>query len=267
MPGIIDFHAHAFPDKVAAGAVPALAAAGKVTPCLDGRIDSLLTDMARVGIEKSVLCSIATKPGQFEAILAWSKKIRSERIIPFPSFHPENPEASLNINRIRAEGFKGIKMHPYYQNFILDDERMFPLYEKISAAGLILVMHTGFDIGFPRELICDPPRIVRVIEKFPELKLVATHLGAWDMWTEVRNLLLGRPLYLDISFSLQFLAKEEARRMILAHPPERILFGTDSPWICQDEVIRQFRTLELEPELEERIFRRNALALLAIPSE
>ncbi|MCK4837705.1 MAG: amidohydrolase family protein [Desulfobulbaceae bacterium] len=262
MVGIIDFHAHAFPDKVAAGAVPALAEAGNVTPCLDGRIDSLLADMDRVGIEKSVLCSIATKPGQFEAILAWSQAIRSERIIPFPSFHPENPKALENIRIIKEHGFKGIKMHPYYQNFILDDERMFPLYERISEAGLILVMHTGFDIGFPRERICDPPRIVRVIEKFPELKLVATHMGAWDMWDEVQDLLIGRPLYLDISFSLQFLPKEKARQMILAHPVERILFGTDSPWICQDEVIRQFQALELGKELEERIFRINALDLL-----
>ena len=145
MVGIIDFHAHAFPDKVAAGAVPALAAAGNVSPCLDGRIASLLADMDRVGIEKSVLCSIATKPGQFEAILAWSQAIRSERIIPFPSFHPENPNALENIRIIKENGFKGIKMHPYYQNFILDDERMFPLYEQISEAGLILVMHTGFN--------------------------------------------------------------------------------------------------------------------------
>jgi predicted TIM-barrel fold metal-dependent hydrolase len=262
MPGIIDFHVHAFPDKVAAGAVPALAAAGKVTPCLDGRIVSLLADMDRVGIASAVLGSIATKPGQFDAILAWSQEIRSARIIPFPSFHPANPRAREQIGAIKAAGFKGIKMHPYYQNFVLDEARMYPFYEQISAAGLILVMHTGLDIGFPRERICDPPRIVRVIEQFPELKLVATHLGAWAMWDEVRDQLLGRPLYLDISFSLQFLAPAEARRMILAHPPELILFGTDSPWICQAEVLRQFRALELEPELAEKILRLNGLALL-----
>ena len=262
MLGIIDFHAHAFPDKVAAGAVPALAKAGNVTACLDGRIDSLLTDMDRVGIDQSVLCSIATKPGQFKSILAWSKDIRSERIIPLPSFHPENPEALENIKIIKDEGFKGIKMHPYYQNFILDEERMLPLYELISEVGLILVMHTGFDIGFPRERICDPARISRVIKKFPQLKLVATHMGAWDMWDEVREMLIGQPLYMDISFSLQFLSRADARQMIMAHPNDRILFGTDSPWICQEEVIKQFRALELPPELEERIFSTNASTLL-----
>lgn len=262
MPQIIDFHAHAFPDPVAAAAVPALAEKGQVNPCLDGRIDSLLAAMDQAGVEKSVLCSIATRPGQFESILSWSKAVRSERIIPFPSFHPESPEAMLQIRTIAAEGFKGIKMHPYYQNFSIDEERLLPFYEAMSMAGLVLVMHTGFDIGFPRERIAGPDRIARVLDRFPELKFVATHLGAWEMWDEVEELLTGRRVYMDISFSLQYLEREAARRLILAHPADRILFGSDSPWACQEEVVRLLKSLDLGGELEKRIFRGNALELL-----
>jgi len=264
MSGIIDFHAHAFPDKIAETAVPALAAKGKVTPCLDGRIDSLLASMDQSGVNKSVLCSIATRPGQFGSILAWSKDIRSERIVPFPSFHPENPKALENISIIRKEGFKGVKLHPYYQDFMVDEERMFPFYEEITFNNLVLVMHTGFDIGFPRDDIAGPSRIRRVIERFPELKMIATHMGAWEMWEEVGELLLGRQLYIDISFSLQYLGREAAREMILSHPPDRVLFGTDSPWACQDEVAEMLRALELGEEMERKIFRDNALKLLNI---
>lgn len=264
MPEIIDFHAHAFPDAIAAEAVPALAKKGKVTPCLDGRVDSLLASMDRAGVAKSVLCSIATRPGQFDSILAWSKAIRSERIVPFPSFHPENPKALENIQVIAAEGFQGIKLHPYYQNFRIDEERLFPFYEAMSAAGLVLVMHTGFDIGFPREDIAGPARIRQVIDRFPELKFVATHLGAWEMWEQVRELLTGRRVYMDISFSLQYLARAEAREMLLAHPPDRLLFGSDSPWACQEEVAAMLSALDLGPALEGRIFSDNALELLGI---
>ncbi len=262
MPGIIDFHAHAFPDQVAAAAVPALAAKGNVNPCLDGRIDSLLAAMDQAGVEKSVLCSIATRPGQFASILAWSQAIRSARIVPFPSSHPASPQALEEIRAIREAGFKGIKLHPYYQEFSIDEERLFPFYEAIGDAGLILVMHTGYDIGFPREDIAGPARIARVLDRFPALKFVATHLGAWEMWEEVRQHLCGRRLYMDISFSLQYLPVEEARRMILAHPADRILFGSDSPWACQEEVAGMLHALALPPELEERIRRGNALALL-----
>ena len=45
MQGIIDFHAHAFPDQVAESAIPYLEEEGNVKAMHDGRIDSLLTLM------------------------------------------------------------------------------------------------------------------------------------------------------------------------------------------------------------------------------
>ncbi len=262
---IIDFHTHAFPDKVAANAIPALEKIGNVKASLDGRVASLLSSMVGAGVEKSVLCLIATRPGQFASILAWAKEIRSERVIPFPSFHPDDPEAVANINHIADAGFRGIKMHPYYQGFLLDEERMLALYEKIRDRGLVLVMHTGFDIGFPRQRVADPARVLKVLERVPDLKLVTTHLGGWDMWDEVEALLLGRPIYMDISYSLDFLEPERARRILLRHPQEYLLFGTDSPWAEQRSVVAQVKGLALGAEREEALFSRNAMALLGLP--
>jgi hypothetical protein len=64
MQGIIDFHAHAFPDEVAASAIPYLEEEGDVKAIHDGRVFSLLNLMDRDSVEKSVICSIATKPSQ-----------------------------------------------------------------------------------------------------------------------------------------------------------------------------------------------------------
>jgi len=263
MTQIIDFHTHAFPDPVAARAIPALEEAGHVSACLDGRIESLLASMNQAGIGKSVICSIATRPEQFASILSWSEAIRSERIIPFPSFHPEAPDGLEQISAIRAAGFLGIKMHPYYQNFVLDEERMWPLYERIAADGLILVMHTGFDIGFPRERIADPLKIVAVVERVPKLKFIATHFGAWDLWDEVEELLIGREVYLDLSYALHLLPRDRARAMALAHPEDYLLFGSDSPWAGQREVLAQLAALGLDAGLEEKILGGNAARLLA----
>ena len=262
MQGIIDFHAHAFPDQVAASAIPYLEEEGGVKAMHDGRIASLLNLMDMEGVEQSVICCIATRPSQFETILGWSKQIRTERIIPFPSFHPDDPEMLLHIEQIKAEGFKGIKMHPYYQNFFLDAEKMFPAYEKISEQNLILVMHTGFDIAFPRIRRCDPKQILTVLTRFPDLKMVTTHLGAWQQWAEVEEMLAGRKIYMDISCSLDQIDPETARRMILRHPKEYILFGTDSPWSGPQETYKHLKALELGDEREELIMRKNGLALL-----
>ncbi len=262
MTGIIDFHAHAFPDVLAEKAMKALEEEGGVKAHLDGRISSLLRSMDRNGVERSVICSIATRPPQFDAILSWSKEIRSDRIVPFPSLHPGDSRFADHIARIRDEGFKGIKFHPYYQDFDVDDERVFPIYERIVEQNLIVLMHTGFDFAFEKVRRADPLKILKVVERFPDLKLVTSHLGAWDDWKEVERHLVGRNIYMEISFSLEYLDRETARKIILNHPKGHVFFGTDSPWTDQGRTLELVRSLGLGKEREELILRENALKLL-----
>jgi predicted TIM-barrel fold metal-dependent hydrolase len=263
MSGIVDFHTHAFPDPLAERAIKTLEEEGGIKAYLDGRVSSLLSSMDTYGIEKSVVCSIATRPSQFEPILKWCKEIQSERIIPFPSFHPEDPNFRERITEIKGEGFKGIKFHPYYQDFSLDEGRLFPVYEEISRANLVVVVHTGFDIAFPRIQKADPLKIAEVKKRLPELKLVTTHLGSWEQWKEVEELLIGKPVFMEISCSLESLEKERARQIILNHPSEYVLFGTDSPWTGQGETLALLQNLELGAEVENRILRENAANLLS----
>ena len=210
-----------------------LAEAPGIKAYLDGTIADLLRSMDKAGIEKSVVCCIATKPDQFEPILRWCTAIRSDRLIPFPSVHPADPACVDGIRRIRAEGFPGIKLHPFYQDFFADEDRMFDFYEEVVRQDLLLVMHTGYDIAFPRIRRADPQKLLGIAETFPELKLVTTHLGAWQQWDEVRRHLLGRKIYMEMSFALEELGPERAREMILGHPEGYLLFGTDSPWTDQ----------------------------------
>ncbi|MDD3620245.1 MAG: amidohydrolase family protein [Desulfobulbaceae bacterium] len=263
MNGVIDFHTHAFPDDLAARAIAHLEKEGNVKACLNGTVTDLLRSMDRAGIEKSVICSIATRPQQFNSILEWSKSIRSDRLVPLPSIHPlsENPAGELRI--IAGEGFPGIKMHPYYQDFALDAEEMAPIYEALIDNNLMVVMHTGFDIAFPRIPLCDPARIIKVLDDFPGLKMITTHLGAWDHWDEARRLLIGRPVYMELSYALDFLDADTARQMIISHPPEYLLFGSDSPWSDQENTLRLLRRLELDPVLFRNIVRDNGKRLLA----
>jgi len=260
--GIVDFHTHAFPDALAVRAIRTLEEEGGIKAHLDGKVSSLLLSMDKHGIEKSVVCSIATKPSQFDSILKWCKEIQSERIIPFPSFHPGDPDYRERISEIKGEGFKGIKFHPYYQDFALNEGRLFPVYDEICKKNLVVVVHTGFDIAFPRIQKADPFKIVEIKKRFPELKLVTTHLGSWEQWKEVEDMLLGKPIFMEISCSLESLDRDRARRIILDHPREYVLFGTDSPWTGQGETLAHFRSLDLGADRESCILRKNAVNLL-----
>lgn len=262
MTGYVDFHTHAFPDSLAQVAIPFLEKEGDVTAHLNGTTSALLASMDQADIAVSIVGSIATRVGQFTPILAWSEAIRSDRLVPFPSFHPDDPAALARIDQISAKKFKGVKLHPYYQQFVLDEERMLPLYERLCEKGLIVLMHTGFDIAFPRDPIASPARFVRVMERFPELKLIASHLGAWEQWEEVNELIAGRPFFMDISYTLDQIDRELAREILERHPADFLLFGSDSPWAGQRETIDLLRGFGLGEEKERKILRDNGLRLL-----
>ena len=260
---VIDFHVHAFPDALAARALEALyQGLPELKAYTDATLSGVLASMDAASIERSVICSIATKPAQFDPILSWSQEIQSKRIMALPSVHPADPAMLEQVRHIKALGFKGIKMHPYYQEFYLDEPRMMQLYEVVTQEDLILVMHTGFDIAFPRERRADPPKILDVCRQFPQLKLVTTHLGAWDLWDEVERFLVGQPIRMEISLALDFLSSEQARRILLNHPVEYLLFGTDSPWSDQSETLRKFQALDLPMDRCEAILSVNATKLL-----
>jgi predicted TIM-barrel fold metal-dependent hydrolase len=261
--GIIDFHTHAFSDALAPRAMKTLLEeAPGVKAFLDGTVADLLRSMDRAGIEKSVICCIATKPEQFEPIFRWCVKTRSERLIPFPSVHPADPACLEGIRRIGREGFRGIKLHPFYQDFFADEDRMLRFYEEVSRHNLLLVMHTGYDIAFPRIRRADPEKLLRIKETFPSLRFITTHLGAWQQWDEVRRYLIGRDIYMEISFALDDVGPEQAREMIMSHPQDYVLFGTDSPWTDQARTLEQLKNLNLPQDRLKQLLTGNARTLL-----
>ena len=260
---IIDFHAHAFPDGLAERAMRQLMSEAEgVTAYLDGRLTSLLGSMDAHGIETSVLCCIATRPEQFEPIFRWCGQIVSDRIVPFPSVHPRDPLAVERIGQIARAGFKGVKMHPYYQDFCIEEPSLSPLYTALCDHGLMLALHTGFDIAFERVEKASPRQIAGLMREYPDLKVITTHLGGWQQWDEVERYLTGRPVYMETSWSLEFLEAGQARRMLLNHPAEYLLFGTDSPWTDQGASIRAMAALGLPEDLRQKMFCENAKRLL-----
>jgi len=263
---IIDFHVHAFPDALARDALERLSAqGGGIAPRTDGTVRGLLASMDRANIARAVVCSVATKPEQCDSILNWcAERARdSDRIVPFPALHPDVPDAPAHVRRIAASGFKGFKMHPYYQGFAVDEARMFAIYDEAARAGLIVELHAGFDFGFPDDDRASPARIRAVIEKHPDLKLVAAHLGGWRVWEQVARELVGAPVFLETSFSLEMCPRDLLERIIRTHGADKILFGTDSPWTDQAENVALLRGLDFLSEVQrEAILGFNAARLL-----
>ena len=262
---IVDCHTHAFPDDLAPRAIAALNA--EVTEeehaVLDGTVGDLLRSMDRAGIDKAVVWSVATAPKQVDPIIRWSLGIRSDRIIPLGSVHPDCSDVAADVRKVADSGLPGIKLHPQYQGFAVDERRVWPLYEAADEAGLIVAFHAGRDIAFPPEDDrAAPARILRVHEAFPDMPVVAAHLGGWRMWDEVARSLAGTGVYLDTSYTFHLAADDDAvARVLEAHSVDRILFGTDSPWRSQADDLSLIRAAFPDPEDLERVLHGNAQEL------
>ena len=262
----IDFHTHAFEDALAAKAMAILESKSELKAPLDGRVSSLLQDLKGAGFDHAVVCPIATRPTHWDGIRRWAHSIEEAHpeLTVLGSVHPADEGILEHIDQLAAEGFKGVKFHPYYQEFAVDEARMFPIYERLAAHNMFGVFHTGFDVGFPLDRIGDPVRVKHVLEDLPSFRFIATHMGGWMLWNEVREHLLGRDIFIETSFSLEHLPPQDARAMFLAHPAERWLFGTDSPWQTLSAELAYWDALDLPAGLLEKAFGQNAARLLRL---
>ena len=262
---IIDFHTHAYPDDIAERAINGLMYSSKIKPYSNGTISGLLKSMDDAGIDKSVVLNIATKPEQVENIIKWCIKIKNNRIIPFASIHPENKNYKELLKRIKNENILGIKLHPMYQDFCLDDENMYYIYEEISINNLILIFHMGFDIAFRKDKRAEVRRLIKIIKKFPELKIVAAHTGGWQMWDEVISELVGLNVWIETSMTVEYIDnKNKFVEILKKHLADRILFGTDIPWANQKSEVNGIKELDITADFKNKIFCNNARELLDI---
>ena len=261
----IDIHTHAFPDGLAARAIATLEKGCPWKATGNGTVAGLLASMDQAGVQVSVLCPIATRAVQTEGILAWCREIRTQRIIPLPSIHPDTPDPAIWIRRFADEGFLGIKFHPMYQNFKADEPRLAPIYQAASDCGLFVTSHCGKDIAFPLDDDrAAPDRFARVMQQFSKLKLVCTHMGGWKDWDAAMTCLVGKDCYLETSMSMGQMQPEQAREMIARHGYQRVLLGSDWPWQTQQQSLDGVRALGLPPEQTQAILGENARALLGI---
>nr|MBQ8244106.1 amidohydrolase family protein [Oscillospiraceae bacterium] len=262
---LIDFHTHAFPEKIAARAVAKLSnEAGGLEPQTDGTLASLKAEMAKDGVDISVVHSIATSPKQQRNVNDYAMEMnRDPAIVAFGSVHPDAPDALEELERIAAAGLKGVKLHPEYQGFYADDARMKPIYKTISRLGLITQFHAGQDYGFAPPYHAMPEHMLRALKWF-DSPVVAAHWGGFGCSLEVLDTLCGENLWFDLSFGYCSMPKCIAQAIVDKHTPDRLLFASDMPWHRPAWEKRLINSLDLGDGDREKIFFRNATALLGL---
>ncbi|MCR5773956.1 MAG: amidohydrolase family protein [Lachnospiraceae bacterium] len=261
---MIDFHTHIWPDRLAPGTIKALSAAAGIPARTDGTAEGLRRSMADSGIALSVVLPVITRTEQFDSITGFASTINEkyEDLVSFGAVFPGDPDHKERLRILKEYGFKGIKIHPDYHRVALDAKESMDIIYEASALGMIISVHAGIDIGLPDHPCSTPEMAAKVLDEIGPEKLVLAHTGGWKLWDETEELLAGRDVYFDLSFTDGYIRDEQWERIIKKHGAKRCLFGTDSPWSGQKETTEALRRLDLTDEECRLILYENASGLL-----
>lgn len=265
---IIDAHAHIFPDKIAQKASAGISEFyGGMNMDSGGTLNELLQKGSEAGVDRFIVQSVATVPDQVTAIndyISYCVDKYPDKLIGFGAMHPDFPDIQKEIERLISLGLRGIKLHSDFQNFAIDDERAFPIYEALEGKLPIL-----FHCGDPRSDRSSPDRLMNVMKRFPRLTVIGAHFAGWTVW-EKSSELLGKyirenpkcRIYTDCSSSLYAMSPNQAENLIRKFGADRVMWGTDYPmWNAKEELAR-FDKLSLTPRERELVLGKTALKLL-----
>ncbi len=260
---IIDCHCHVYPDKIAHKAVEGIASFYSLDMHYDGKYSTLVDSGINNGVRHFVIFSVATTPHQVHSINTFIAQTVSESgglMTGLGTLHPDSDDIEADIAEIKSLGLKGIKMHPDFQKFRIDDDKCRKIYQLCQGT-LPILLHTGDS----RYDYSNPDRMKRILDAYPNLTVIGAHFGGWSCWKEAAEKLSGYDnFYVDCSSSFDWLSPEESAELVRAYGSDKVLFGSDFPMWSHELEIKRFFEMGLTDEENRKILYENAIKLFSL---
>jgi predicted TIM-barrel fold metal-dependent hydrolase len=195
-------------------------------------------------------------------------------LIPFASIDPARGVAGISAARrlVTDHGVRGFKFHPNLQGFAPNDRAAYPLYETISELGVPALFHSGqsgIGAGLPggggiRLRYSNPMLLDDVAADFPDLQIIIAH-PSFPWQDEALAVAVHKPnVWLDLSGWSPKYFPPQLVRFANTMLRDRVLFGSDHPFITPDRWLRDFEQIDVRDEVRPRILKHNAAHLLGL---
>ncbi len=259
---VLDGHVHVWPDHIARRALGT--PSEDIIRYGDGTVAGSLLAMDAAGIDRSVCLAVADTPDRLEKANAFVGSLPPDRFIGFGSVHSgRSPED--NVASLRANGLRGVKVHPLFQGGSLADPA---LLEVLDALGdeFPAVFHVGPETPGGENTRATPAQLAHIARELPRLKIIAAHFGGYHDHEGAMEHVIGLPVHLDTSWppSMATIAPGRARSIIERHGPDRIVFATDWPMADPAAEVAAIEALGLAAQDTEAILGGNLARLIGL---
>lgn len=199
-----------------------------------------------------------------------------ERFIGFATVDPWKGKMAVDeVERAVVElGLKGLKLHPVHQAFFPNDQRFYPLYQKCSDLGIPVLFHSGYSAagtgmpgggGLKLKYSQPIPYFDDVAADFPNLTIIMAHPG-WPWVDQQIAVALHKPnVYIDLSGWSPKYIPEALIRDANTRLRDKVLFGSDYPYLPPERWLREFEALPIREEVRPKILLENAKRVLKLP--
>lgn len=276
LPGIVDVHVHAMPDRLQQAVWRYFDALDDPPWPITYRtgLEQRLTTLRELGVVAHSALAYAHKPGMLAWLNEFTLDLAEEhaQVVPTFTVYPEDGVTDVVAGAL-SRGGAVCKVHNQLSGFTLDDPRLDDAWRLCSEARTLVVAHTskvyGVDGG---EETSGPAQIRRVKQRHPGLRLCIAHLGLpdpdgghWDaiaeldgVWTDPSGVLAEPPTEVAPGGLVD-------RRGVRDRLLDDLLFGSDFPSIPHTVAagIRGLAHLELDPAGLRAVLHDRAATLLA----
>lgn len=250
-------HAHLFPKEVKE----------------QGDINALMTFLDETGIDKAVCFAPFnnqienTRIDVDQNTWLYSQIKGNDRLVGFGTINFEKGNLEDDVKRIVDLGFKGIKLHPPYQEFVIDGPEACRVYSLAEEYGLFVSFHSGMHwhrLRDNRVLLLD-----EVAWNFPQLKFSMEHIGGYHFFKEALAVMCnnsrghGDHVYAGwTSIKDKYgptawaLTDEQLETVILQTGEDRSIFGLDFPYNSAEDIkwdIERINRLNISEECKAKI--------------
>lgn len=185
------------------------------------------------------------------------------RIYGYATVNPNYPESELvaELDRCVAGGMVGVKLHPDLHQTPVDDDKYRAVWEWTNEHRLPLLSHTSTGGRNP----------IKTFEKlagmYPNVSILLGHSGFGSEGAEqcIEACLKYPNLYCEITGSVVVYGTLE--RMVNRLGAERVLFGTDLPFLDARPQVGRVAFAKISNEDKRKVFGLNAARIFGITSK